>query len=69
MGNIFTLICVDDLIYYRPYDRQFSYDSDERTCIVPCCVFVPDWNELQIVKVFKCSEMRCLNVNVKCVPQ
>ncbi len=37
-----------------------------RTCIVPCCVFVPDWNELQIVKVFKCSEMWCLNV--KCVP-
>ncbi len=34
VGNIFTLVCVDDLIYYRPYDRQFSYDRDERTCIV-----------------------------------
>ncbi len=44
VGNIFTLICVDELIYYRPYDRQFSYDSNERTYIVPCCVFVPDWN-------------------------
>ncbi len=44
VGNIFTLISVDELIYYRPYDMQFSYDSDERTYIVPCCVFVPDWN-------------------------
>ncbi len=41
VGNIFTDICVDDFIYCsRPYDRQFSYDSDEKTYIVPCCVFV-----------------------------
>lgn len=44
VGNIFTLICVDDLMCYRPNDRQFSYDRDERTYIVPCCVFVSDWN-------------------------
>lgn len=23
-SDFFTLICVDDLMYYRPYDRQFS---------------------------------------------
>lgn len=38
--NGYTLVCVDDLVYYRPYDRQFAYDS-EFTYIVPYCVLIP----------------------------
>lgn len=33
--DLFTLICVDNLVYYRPYDRQFSYeDTDDQIYIV-----------------------------------
>lgn len=38
--DVFTLICVDDLVYYRPHDRQFSYDTDDQMYIVPYCNFV-----------------------------
>lgn len=35
ISDAFTVICVEDLVYHRPYDRQFSYDTDdERTYIV-----------------------------------
>lgn len=39
--NVFTLVCVDDLVYYRPYDRQYSYENtDDRMYIVPYCTLV-----------------------------
>ena len=39
-NNVFVLLCVDDLTYYRPYDRQFSNDSDDQMFIVPYSIFV-----------------------------
>ncbi|XP_035987597.1 uncharacterized protein LOC118560568 [Fundulus heteroclitus] len=38
--DVFAVICVSDLIYYQPYDRQFSADNDEKTYIVPRCCFI-----------------------------
>lgn len=32
--DTFTLICVYGLVYYRPYDRQFSYDTVDQMYIV-----------------------------------
>ena len=40
VDDVFTVICVNDLLDYRPYDRQFSPDNDETTYIVPYCSFV-----------------------------
>ena len=40
VDDVFTVIFVNDLLYYRPYDRQFSPDNDETTYIVPYCSFV-----------------------------
>lgn len=36
----FSVICVTDLTYYRPHERQFSLGNDEKTYIVPYCSFV-----------------------------
>lgn len=44
IDDMFTVICVSDLIYYRPFDRQFSYGNDESHYIVPYCAFVSDCN-------------------------
>ncbi|XP_026018914.1 uncharacterized protein LOC113019411 [Astatotilapia calliptera] len=38
--DVFALISVDDLVYYRPYDRQFSNGTDDKMYIVPYCNFV-----------------------------
>lgn len=38
--DIFTVICVDDLKYYRTYDGKISYNMDDRMFIVPYCNFV-----------------------------
>lgn len=38
--DVFTLICVDALVYHRPYDRQFSCTDDDQMYIVPYCDFV-----------------------------
>lgn len=36
----FAVICLSDLTYYRPYDRQYSSANDEMTFIVPHCCFI-----------------------------
>lgn len=36
----FSVISIDELIYYRPYDKQFSNEMDEKTYVVPHCHFV-----------------------------
>lgn len=39
--GVFQVISVDDLVYYRPHDRQFSYRAhDDQMYIVPYCYFV-----------------------------
>ena len=40
VDDVFSVINVSELVYYRPYDRQFSTENDERTYIVPFCSFV-----------------------------
>lgn len=36
-GDFFTVIMVSDLIYYRPYDKLYSNEMDEKTYLVPHC--------------------------------
>ena len=40
VDDVFRLVSVDDLLYYRPYDRQFSPENDENVYIVPYCSLV-----------------------------
>ena len=35
-----SVISLKDLIYYIPYDKQFSNEMDEKTYIVPHCHIV-----------------------------
>lgn len=39
-NEVFTVICVNDLVYYRPCDRQFSYDTDDQVYLVPYCNYM-----------------------------
>lgn len=36
----FCILSIEELIYYRPYDKQFSNETDEKTYIVPHCHIV-----------------------------
>lgn len=36
----FYVISIEELIYYRPFDKQFSNEMDEKTFIVPYCYTV-----------------------------
>lgn len=38
--SVYTMISVDGLVYYRPRDRQFAYQTDDHMYIVPYCDFV-----------------------------
>lgn len=38
--RVFTLICVYDLVHYRPHDRQFLMATDDNMYIIPYCNFV-----------------------------
>lgn len=33
----FHIVSIAELFYYKPYDKQFSYNSDGNVCIVPHC--------------------------------
>jgi len=39
-ADSFSVISIDELIYYRPYDKQFFNEMDEKTYVVPHCHFV-----------------------------
>ena len=39
-NEVFTVICVNDLVYYRPCDRQFSYDTDDQVYLVLYCNYM-----------------------------
>lgn len=39
-GDSYSVQCIGDLMYYRPYDKQFSNEMDEKTYVVPYCHIV-----------------------------
>lgn len=39
-GDSFLVLSVEKLLYYRPYDKQFSNVMDDKMYIVPYCHIV-----------------------------
>lgn len=39
-ANSFSVISIKELVSYRPFDKQFSNEMDEKTYIVPYCHIV-----------------------------